>query len=126
MARDEEDDTANEIQDLADEADLPLEELMARYGYTRQNGADQDVPDQEVASKQPQPSRAASEQSEAEMQEGLVGHREQDATLKVEPESADVEMLAMDEIETKGTKIFLPPSKIRTCSQSTLNVREGL
>ena len=33
LARDEVSDTANEIQDLADEADLPIEELLMRYGY---------------------------------------------------------------------------------------------
>ena len=44
MAKDEENDTANEIQDLADEADLPLEELMARYGYTANAGSKQEQP----------------------------------------------------------------------------------
>ena len=40
LAREEDDDTANEIQDLADEADLPIEQLMARYGYVANDGAD--------------------------------------------------------------------------------------
>lgn len=37
MAQDEEDDTAMEMQDLQDDADLPLEQLLARYGYTSSN-----------------------------------------------------------------------------------------
>lgn len=36
MAKEEEDDTAMEMQDLQDEADIPIEQLLARYGYPSQ------------------------------------------------------------------------------------------
>ena len=34
LAREEDDETAVEINDLQDEADMPIEQLLARYGYT--------------------------------------------------------------------------------------------
>lgn len=48
LARDEEEDddgneeTGNEIQDLADDADIPIEQLLARYGYLQSDTKDAD------------------------------------------------------------------------------------
>ena len=43
MAKEEDDETAIEVQDLQDEADMPIEQLLARYGYASSKAQLMDV-----------------------------------------------------------------------------------
>ena len=43
MAKEEDDETAIEVQDLQDEADMPIEQLLARYGYASSKAQPMDV-----------------------------------------------------------------------------------
>ena len=88
LAKEEVDDTANEIQDLADEADLPLEQLMARYGYS--SGA--------TAKSEPPDSQADAEFSDNPQQ---VCEGERDNAEERE-DQADLDMLVKENLAENG------------------------
>lgn len=96
LAREEIDNTANEIQDLADEADLPLEELMARYGYTA--SADT-VTKADPEIKAEGPSLKASEAEVTQATEEAV---------TVEPEDEQMDMATLNEGKPDNNGRFLP------------------
>lgn len=89
LARDEIDDTANEIQDLADEADLPIEALMARYGYTAGDTAHQEGPSARLDKKDAAP-------------QGNKMVESSDGKTVEAGEQADVKMLGEDESDLAG------------------------